>query len=1185
MFSSWKQLIYCTLQAQAYKEAKYVAAGSTCEVITVLEMEPDEQNEVPLPYPIKMEVGLFNHISKGKDGVPFIKASFVLPGGVPDSEALDYRAIFNTEHRVYHMQPVSRQLSEKPFDLSNVEWKGYRRSNSSTRKTRRIRHGEHSVSPIPVAAPAPVVALPIQHTGETQEVTQVAEAPQHQISQVSTEQTATLLAPAGASSTNSDDHLDWAEESEENGTYVPMSSRVTQSQASSSTSSDWSSNSEARSVSGSSTPDPPASLEFGKTSAVSEDGAEEIAGLVDASPSMYNEHFSTPRDTIISGSPSGWLETREHHRQAINEHVASLDYDVNTPGDLSGYFDRLTSRWKATAVSTSDSLLSTLEIRECSDGTLQGYKAGYFDHSWHHLNYYDIPIYHKSFTTPEVSLWMAHQNYNKGQFNRLTRQKVLASQAGKYIDRVRYSGPSNILSLHGTALRDAVTGYVDVAYRPVGKWQFDLYSSDESIPVYSDPCDTYRHQAFDRHGDEILTFGPVGGYVINECDGDSVVNDDGRLPPVTLSRNRVATKEKSSLRMVCNVDDDLEEKSEQMLLQEEIESRIPLQSAVHLMENGNGIRDPIPTRPSSPKAFSFDRDYQGPTVALASTTIIEESADDIDADDAYFYGDPDETTESQAKETVDSAGDRSLILEDDNTDALSNASTEHEEDPSSIGADVALSTGPTHYILSQDVNQRPVHHDASATSLFHTETPTGDIQLPLAYVEGKVHEAQIPSEDSFNDGDSAEEFTIEDRIADEDIVPDYPGDEQQAEQYAIEGDALKHMQAQEKSNEEDRSADTEVNSVASLQKDEDLDGLSDGSTEHGEEPLLAGANSSIFKKTRQYILSQDLADTIEHGGEPPAQSTPNMIHRHSDISSGGLELPVESVEADSYMVETNVDEIDDYDIMKEDMIEHGALKEGSIQLDEPNGERKSIEGDALQTSTAQEMFSEKVNGEGSDKPLGADQEDDPKALNADNTDINAMTTEGILHSNNLGDTVHEFVPSDRVTEEDIVLDSAFDERQEELHAVDNAGDTSYQLAPTALALPEDSDERDLQPEEIVERQDTPDVQKHSQAAKVKVFQARVGLGKNYWQDQPLRCLLHQTNAVTSTANTPTDENDTLPLLSSFVSHKLPFVEYNDVSEIPQRQNSNDSIIKKSTVSIGRMARKVVRKCSLKGWKW
>lgn len=143
--------------------------------------------------------------------------------------------------------------------------------------------------------------------------------------------------------------------------------------------------------------------------------------------------------------------------------------------------------------------------------------------NFHHLNFHNEPQYHKNSTPSEVSLWLAvSSRISSKNFQGRWREFVIASQAGKLVDPVRYDGPGILLGLHGTALRDAVTGYVSKAYQPRGTWGLDVYTSDEAPPIYAPGTDS-RYDGSNRRG-------PPKPYFLQPADSERfVVNDDGRV--------------------------------------------------------------------------------------------------------------------------------------------------------------------------------------------------------------------------------------------------------------------------------------------------------------------------------------------------------------------------------------------------------------------------------------------------------------------------------------------------------------------------------------------------------------------------------------------------------------------------------------------------------------------------------
>ena len=166
----------------------------------------------------------------------------------------------------------------------------------------------------------------------------------------------------------------------------------------------------------------------------------------------------------------------------------------------------------------------------------------------HHLNFNREPVYHKSTTPPEVSMWAAFTSGSpvKACYRRPTRERVLASQAAKLIDPFYYSGPEELLNLRGTKLREAVAGYVTVVYEACGTWESDRYELNNAFP---------RSVYELSHYDKDCGLKPVPGYKIsNEQDGDILINDDGRSHPVTRGRTRNLLS-RSRLCVVQNAND------------------------------------------------------------------------------------------------------------------------------------------------------------------------------------------------------------------------------------------------------------------------------------------------------------------------------------------------------------------------------------------------------------------------------------------------------------------------------------------------------------------------------------------------------------------------------------------------------------------------------------------------------
>lgn len=102
---------------------------------------------------------------------------------------------------------------------------------------------------------------------------------------------------------------------------------------------------------------------------------------------------------------------------------------------------------------------------------------------FHHLNFMGNPVYHKSSTPAEVSLWLVCTAHEKPGFHPFSRQGVITSQAMKLIDPFMYSGSEDLLQTPGGKLRDVVTGLVHKAYNGQGTWRSDRYDWDEAQPI------------------------------------------------------------------------------------------------------------------------------------------------------------------------------------------------------------------------------------------------------------------------------------------------------------------------------------------------------------------------------------------------------------------------------------------------------------------------------------------------------------------------------------------------------------------------------------------------------------------------------------------------------------------------------------------------------------------------------
>lgn len=143
---------------------------------------------------------------------------------------------------------------------------------------------------------------------------------------------------------------------------------------------------------------------------------------------------------------------------------------------------------------------------------------------FHHLNFLGHPVYHKSSTPAEVSLWLAFTSHKKRIFHPFSRQGVTASQATKYIDPFVYLGPEAFLKRSGSELRNAVTGYVEKAYDSLGTWPYDsLFDEDDNVPRTAELSRSYVYRDWASTGEL-----QAPHWMSRDDCGDTILNDDGK---------------------------------------------------------------------------------------------------------------------------------------------------------------------------------------------------------------------------------------------------------------------------------------------------------------------------------------------------------------------------------------------------------------------------------------------------------------------------------------------------------------------------------------------------------------------------------------------------------------------------------------------------------------------------------
>ena len=173
------------------------------------------------------------------------------------------------------------------------------------------------------------------------------------------------------------------------------------------------------------------------------------------------------------------------------------------------------------------------------------------DTCFHHLNFNYDAVYERNYTPAEVSFWAASTTINKtlvscAEHCLVHQVKVVTSQAFKKVDPVIYTG-TNIEALReltGSAMRNAATSDVEVAYEAVGTWNQDVLTLEDVEPrvVSVNDGDHYEHS---QSG--LYNFLQRPLYINDEHDEHKLCNFNGPegLNP-SMSRVRLGYEQKFS---------------------------------------------------------------------------------------------------------------------------------------------------------------------------------------------------------------------------------------------------------------------------------------------------------------------------------------------------------------------------------------------------------------------------------------------------------------------------------------------------------------------------------------------------------------------------------------------------------------------------------------------------------------
>ncbi|EER38304.1 conserved hypothetical protein [Histoplasma capsulatum H143] len=101
----------------------------------------------------------------------------------------------------------------------------------------------------------------------------------------------------------------------------------------------------------------------------------------------------------------------------------------------------------------------------------------------HHFNWLGNAVMERSYTSPEVSLFVIVSPPKPLFSERLMRQAVTLWQAMKFVDPILYRGDWKDLKFSGRELLKAITGQTFQFYTPAGTWQHDTPHPDIQQPI------------------------------------------------------------------------------------------------------------------------------------------------------------------------------------------------------------------------------------------------------------------------------------------------------------------------------------------------------------------------------------------------------------------------------------------------------------------------------------------------------------------------------------------------------------------------------------------------------------------------------------------------------------------------------------------------------------------------------
>ena len=220
-----------------------------------------------------------------------------------------------------------------------------------------------------------------------------------------------------------------------------------------------------------------------------------------------------PRDQCVyeklseSDGPFGWLDPDSWDSDTLREYFLATDGSEEVGG----------------CEMTKSDIPATDSQLEADTG------AAGLVYPYHHLNFYNCPVQHRSNTPAAISLWVALHAKKLGKaveeielYRGVNRRHVIASQAGKHIDAVAYDGPEDVLdNFSGSALVERVGSHCRKVYQPYGNWVLEEPFPNEERPSCTDDEPYFIHGW--NHS------GPPFPCHASQVADTTNINDDGRL--------------------------------------------------------------------------------------------------------------------------------------------------------------------------------------------------------------------------------------------------------------------------------------------------------------------------------------------------------------------------------------------------------------------------------------------------------------------------------------------------------------------------------------------------------------------------------------------------------------------------------------------------------------------------------